>query len=143
MKRILLDTGSDLNLISNTAYREVNSPIRRTQHSVRSLAGQTSIIGETALSWVFLVSKNLVEIPPQRDNFSVLASAEPAAFDCILGHPWISSHLEVFSALVQSKQPSPYSSGLRELPPAADAIGFHLTTRPGSADILVAINERS
>lgn len=123
MKRILLDTGSDLNLISTSAYQDVLCPIRRTQHSVRSLAGQTSIVGETTLSWVFLVSSDLdsVEIPPQAESFSVLASAESAAFDCILGHGWILSHLEIFSALVRSKRRSVFSTVLCVQP--SDRVG--------------------
>lgn len=116
MKRILLDTGSDLNLISTSAYQDVKSPIRRTQHSVRSLAGQTPIIGETTLSWSFLVTSgsNSVKIPPQTERFSVLASTESAAFDCILGHGWISGHREIFSALMGSKEPSVCSRALCE-----------------------------
>lgn len=118
MKRILLDTGSDLNLISTSAYEDVNSPIRRTQHSVRSLAGQTSIVGETTLSWVFLVSSDSdpMEIPPQAESFSVLASGEAAAFDCILGHAWILSHRDIFFALMGSKEPSICSTVLCEQP---------------------------
>jgi hypothetical protein len=98
MKRVLLDTGSDLNLISDTAFRDLNLQLRLQSEAVRSLAGASSIAGETTLRWSFLDAPPFSKSDFQ-DNFSVLASSEAPVFDCLLGHPWIAGHFDIFTAL--------------------------------------------
>lgn len=121
MKRVLLDTGSDLNLISNSVHREIGSTLNRKKHSVRSLAGQSSIVGETTLSWNFITSSPQTTSPPQVDVFFVLARTESTSFDCILGHSWIWSHLDIFSALMRSEQPQECAATLFSHTVASDA----------------------
>jgi hypothetical protein len=98
MKRVLLDTGSDLNLISDTAFRDLNVHMRSGSKAVHSLAGASCIAGDTTLKWSFLDAPSFSESEYQ-DNFSVLARSEAPGFDCLLGHPWIAAHFDVFTAL--------------------------------------------
>lgn len=104
MKRVLLDTGSDLNLISNTAYQDLGTQLDPISSTVQSLAGDCPIVGQTVLTWAFIsVSRSLKTL--QHDDFFVLASSERTAFDCILGHRWIVQHLNTFLALMHSHRP--------------------------------------
>jgi hypothetical protein len=103
MKRVLLDTGSDLNLISHNAYCDLGSNLQRRRCSVRSLAGKASIIGKTQLIWNFLLTPPQTRSRQHDDEFFVLARTEAAAFDCILGHTWIWNHLDCFHDLMQSE----------------------------------------
>ena len=101
MKRVLLDTGSDLNLISSAAHSSLRTPIRRKECKVQSVAGQSSIVGQTHLSWTFLCSDDAdaTSLPVFSDMFSVLSSTESPLFDCILGRHWIQAHRAIFLVL--------------------------------------------
>lgn len=101
MKRVLLDTGSDLSLISSAAHADLRTPIQRQKCKVQSVAGQSSIIGQTQLSWTFLRScdPDATSLADFSDVFFVLSSTESPLFDCILGRHWIQTHRAVFLAL--------------------------------------------
>lgn len=104
MKRVLVDSGSDLNLISHDALRSLESPARPLQRSVQSLAGTSAIVGEASLTWTFLLIRPRAP-STHSDRFYVLAKSEHARFDCILSHIWIMSNIDVFTALLSSRVP--------------------------------------
>ena len=101
MKRILLDTGSDLNLISGPAHSDLKTHLRPQKCHVRSVAGQSSIVGETRLDWTFIRANPRNETTSNifSDTFFVLSKKETPLFDCILGRHWIHNHRSVFLAL--------------------------------------------
>ncbi|KPI40577.1 uncharacterized protein AB675_7621 [Cyphellophora attinorum] len=90
LKRALLDTGSDLNLISASAFDGLMMNFSPFRKDIHTLAGRTAIAGHTRIAWSTIGSS-----PPNSsaklhwDRFYVLASTENAAFDMILGHEWI------------------------------------------------------
>ncbi len=98
MKRVLLDTGSDLNLISAPAHADLRTDIRPQKHRVRSIGGQSAVVGETKLDWTFIRSRSAKEINNCvfSDSFFVLSKEETPLFDCILGRHWIQGHRLVF-----------------------------------------------
>ena len=102
LKRVLLDTGADLNLISSSAFRDVQTPMTRVPGTIHSLSGQTSIEGKTRLSLNFLNSDAAAKWQQQAysEDFFVISPSETALFDCILGHRWVFNHLDEVLALM-------------------------------------------
>lgn len=110
LKRVLLDTGSDLNLISAPAHADLKTSTRSSRHSVRSVAGESSVVGETHLQWSFISSKSGLNSKPAlfSDVFFVLSRREAPLFDCILSRHWIQANRSTFLSLwadEQQKQP--------------------------------------
>ena len=104
-KRVLLDTGADLNLISFPAFRDVRTPMATSSVCLQSLAGQTAIDGEIRLSFNFL-SSHAAKSHLQNaycEDFAVISDGERPLFDCILGSQWIFAHWEEVSALMASR----------------------------------------
>ena len=99
MKRVLLDTGADLNIISFVAYRGLGAPLRTFHHSVYSLAGETAVVGEIYLTWNFLLAGVSSPNNVHGARFFVLADTEMPAFDMILGHRWITEHMNIFDCM--------------------------------------------
>jgi hypothetical protein len=101
MKRVLIDTGSDLNLISAAAHADLETQLRPQKRIIRSVAGQSAVVGETNLSWTFLNSTNTGHSSQSvfSDDFFVLSEQESTLFDCILGRHWIQAHRSVFLSL--------------------------------------------
>lgn len=101
MKRVLLDTGSDLNLISASAHADLKTVVKASKCCIRSVAGESAVVGKTRLEWTFIAgearerSKRLVF----SDDFHVLSRKEVPLFDCILGRHWITAHRSVFLSL--------------------------------------------
>ena len=104
MKRVLLDTGSDLNLISAPAHSDLKTRIRPQKCHIRSVSGQSSIVGETRMEWTFIRSNvsNSSSATVFNDTFFVLSKKELPLFDCILGRHWIHDHRSVFLDLWSS-----------------------------------------
>ena len=104
MKRVLLDTGSDLNLISAPAQSDIKTRVRPQKCHVRSVSGQSSIVGETRMEWTFIRSNvsNTSSASVFNDTFFVLSKKEVPLFDCILGRQWIHDHRSVFLDLWSS-----------------------------------------
>jgi hypothetical protein len=98
MKRVLFDTGSDMNLISAPTHADLKSPIRPLSYQIHSVAGQSCVVGETDLKWAFLDSKISAEgeNSTYSDTFFVLSTKELTLFDCILGRHWIDEHRSLF-----------------------------------------------
>ena len=101
MKRVLLDTGSDLNLVSATAYADLRTRIKPHKRVIQSVAGESSVIGETKLVWTFLQPSGCSDEKPAifSEDFFVLSKRENPLFDCILGRHWIQEHRSVFLSL--------------------------------------------
>lgn len=49
MQRALLDTGSDINIISASAFRELQGILAPSEHAVCTLGGVTALIGQICL----------------------------------------------------------------------------------------------
>ena len=105
-KRILLDTGADINLISHGAFCDLRAPMVGSPVSIHSLAGRTSIEGQTHLSFNFLSSTAATTARPRTyvEDFFVISPSEKTLFDCILGHKWISDHWDEIVALMASRR---------------------------------------
>lgn len=87
LKRALLDRGSDVNLVSAGTYEDIGTILKPSRHDIHTLAGTTSIVGETIVGWSFMSAEpTKVLTSLHRDKFYVLGHTENAAFDIILGH---------------------------------------------------------
>ncbi|RMD41522.1 hypothetical protein DV735_g3599, partial [Chaetothyriales sp. CBS 134920] len=103
-KRVLLDTGADLNLIAASAHEDVGSSIDLEPARLLSLGGRTLLKGKTELTFNFLATAG--SSAPKNtytEVFAVVARTEPPLFDCILGAHWILSHFEDFIMLMASR----------------------------------------
>jgi hypothetical protein len=98
MKRVLLDTGSDLNLISAAAHADLGTKIIPEECCVHSVAGESQIVGSTHLRWNFIPSESQKRSDAKTfsDVFHVLSKHETPSFDCILGHGWLQENRAVF-----------------------------------------------
>lgn len=98
MKRVLLDTGSDLNLLSAPTHTDLNTRVRPQRCHVRSVGGQSAIVGETQLDWTFIRSNSAKNSDGAvfSDTFFILSRKETPLFDCILGRHWIQGHRSIF-----------------------------------------------
>jgi hypothetical protein len=98
MKRVLLDTGSDLNLISAAAHADLRTKIIPEKCCVHSVSGESQIVGSTRLRWNFISSDPHERSKPTGFSavFHVLSKHETPSFDCILGHGWLKANRAVF-----------------------------------------------
>ena len=104
----LLDTGADFNLISYDAFKELNLPIKPCNDVVRSIAGNSQLIGKVEIDWHFRPS-NYPTVPAPRIAvhsaiFWVLSQDEDPCFDCILGWPWIDSNIDLFKSIIDCQR---------------------------------------
>jgi hypothetical protein len=101
MKRVLFDTGSDINLVSAPTHADLKTPIRPLSCQIHSVAGQSCAVGETELEWTFLDSTVSAGENDSiySDIFFILSTKELTLFDCILGRHWIDEHRSLFWTL--------------------------------------------
>ncbi|RMZ87430.1 hypothetical protein DV736_g5342, partial [Chaetothyriales sp. CBS 134916] len=103
-RRVLLDTGADLNLIAASAHEDVGSPIDLHPAKLLSLGGRTFLEGKTELTFNFVGTGSLSTTKnTYTEVFAVIARNEQPLFDCILGAHWILRHWHDFTALMASK----------------------------------------
>jgi hypothetical protein len=84
-RRCLLDTGSDVNLVSQRTLRMLSLSMTECEDSVISLGAQILLIGSTKLSW----HVDCQEQKTYHTNFLVVADDIRPRFDFILGKDWI------------------------------------------------------
>lgn len=100
----LLDTGAGFNLISSQAFRELNLAPKPSQQVVRSIGGDTRLVGKVELTWRFRAS----DVPSKLSQtlysavFYILPEQDEAKFDCILGWPWIEENLDLCFYMLRS-----------------------------------------
>ncbi len=96
-RRGLIDTGADMNIITRSAVRDLQSHMEASSGYLSGAGGRAEIIGRTKLSWHL---KRGVDPFRCRDlnhsaNFVVVDPTIPYRFDCVLGRPWIQQNLHV------------------------------------------------
>lgn len=97
-RRCLIDTGSDLNIITYRALQGVLCDVEPFSGHLYGAGGSTCVIARTNLSWHFkrgcdpLRRRRLGRLDP----FVVVDPATPYNFDCVLGRPWIQEHMLLF-----------------------------------------------
>ena len=104
MRRVLLDTGAKLNMVAAAALRGIELPVGGEPCEIRSIAGNSRIVGQTALRFHFLQDVETEGVESTfEEEFNVLDGNEQPLFDFILGQEWISRHLLKFFELTSSK----------------------------------------
>lgn len=105
MRRVLLDTGAKMNMVSAAALHGIQFPVKGRQCEIRSIAGTSRIMGQTDLSFHFLddVATEGAETSTFEEEFNLLDDNEQPLFDMVLGQEWISRHFLKFFDLTSSK----------------------------------------
>ena len=105
-KRVLLDTGADINLISHTAFHDLGREMVQAPRSIESLAGQTALSGEAAITFTFLTGATTASRCQRTftEDFSVVSKSERPLFDIILGGKWFFAHWNLVSSLIKDAQ---------------------------------------
>lgn len=97
-RRCLIDTGSDLNIITRRALQGLQSDVRPLSGYLNGAGGRAEIIGRTDLTWH--LKRGCDPVRRRRLNrsnsFVVVDPTVPYKFDCILGEPWIQENMLVF-----------------------------------------------
>ena len=104
MRRVILDTGANMNMVSAAALRGIELPVGGEPCEIRSIAGSSRIIGQTDLRFHFLKDVETGGIESAfEEEFNLLDDNEQPLFDFILGQEWIARHFLKFFDLTSSK----------------------------------------
>ena len=97
-RRCLLDTGSDVNIITKHALQGLLYEVLPTSGYLHSAGGSVKVIASVKLDWHLksycFPTEGHVSDPLNR--FAVIDSKIPHQFDCLLGWPWLQKHFALF-----------------------------------------------
>ena len=97
-RRCLLDTGSDLNIITRDALQGLLYEVLPTSGYVHSVGGNVKVLAVVKLNWHLKSRCYRTEghDPDPLNRFVVIDSNIPHQFDCLLGWPWLQKHIALF-----------------------------------------------
>lgn len=97
-RRCLLDTGSDLNIITRDALQGLLYEVLPTSGYVHSVGGRVKVLAVVKLDWHLKSRCYPTEghDPDPLNRFAVIDSKIPHQFDCLLGWPWLQKHIALF-----------------------------------------------
>jgi hypothetical protein len=98
-RRCLLDTGSNVNIITKDALQGLLYEVLPTSGYGHGVGGGVKVVAAVKLNWH--LKNQCFSIRGQGadplDRFAVVDSKVPQQFDCLLGWPWLQKHIALFS----------------------------------------------